>query len=263
MNKISILLVLILATISPASIYAEDKSATDKDNTRVLTEDELESKIGRFGEAEEVPEDFEFNSAEVKLWMTDHFSSVTEPVSMYYEFERSGSYDPGFVDSVYLKVKKLNEDGTKNVQLDFLTGEKKQVVRPENVTEITGNPILGIFLQGDVQNMQQLTEGHYRHFIKMIKVALREVATVEPVTFSFDGKDYSGEKITFSPYLNDTHRTEYERFAVKTYEFIFAEKLPGQLYQIKTTIPDIADPDAKKPLIQETVTLKGIKAYKS
>ena len=189
--------------------------------------------------------------------------TVTEPVSMFYEFERSGSYDPGFVDSVYLKVKQLNEDGTKNVQLDFLTGEKKQVVRPENVTGITGNPVLGIFLQGDVQNMQQLTDGHYRHFIKMIKVALREVATVEPVTVSFDGKDYSGEKIMFSPYLNDTHRTEYERFAVKSYEFIFAEKLPGQLYQIKTTFPDITDSEAKKPLIQETVTLKGIKAYKS
>lgn len=262
MNKLIAMIVASFLSISSMLVYAEE-DMNDSDNRKILSEEELDSKIGRFGEVDEIPEDFKFNPAEEKLWMTDHFSSVTKPVSMYYEFERSGSYDPGFIDSVYLKVKELNEDGTKNVQLDFLTGEKKQVVRPENVTGIVGNPILGIFLQGDVQNMEMLTDGSYRHFIKMIKVALREVATVEPVTFNFEGQEYSGEKIIFEPYLNDTHRQEYERFAVKQYEFIFSEKLPGQLYQIKTRIPDIANPDAKKPLIQETITLKGVKAYKS
>jgi hypothetical protein len=131
------------------------------------------------------------------------------------------------------------------------------------VTNITGNPVLGVFLQGDVKNMQQLTEGHYRHFIKQIKVALREVATVEAITFNFNGKEYKGEKILFSPYLNDPHRSDFERYATKHYEFIFSDDIPGSLYQIKTIIPDISKPDSVQPLIQETITLKDVKAYKS
>ena len=203
MNRLTFAFMFSVFTLTSTLGFAEENEKA-AENTNILAEEELESKIGRYGEIEETPEDFEFNPAEVKLWMTDHFASVTKPVTMYYEFERSGSYDPGFVDSVYLKVLEFNEDGTKNTKLDFLSGEKKQAVRPENVEHITGNPILGIFLQGDVKNMQQLTDGSYRHFIKMIKVALREVAIVEPVTFSFDGKEYKGEKIFFEPYLNDT-----------------------------------------------------------
>ena len=72
MNKTISVLIFSLITFSSASLYAEEKVAAEQDNTRVLTEEELESKIGRFGEVEEIPEDFEFNPAEVKLWMTHY-----------------------------------------------------------------------------------------------------------------------------------------------------------------------------------------------
>jgi hypothetical protein len=105
--------------------FAEGADNTTDKEDNILTEEELDKHIGRYGDAEDIPEDFEFNPAEARLWLTDHFAMVKEPVSMYYEFERSGSYDTGFIDSVYLKVLKINDDGTKNVKLDFLSGEKK------------------------------------------------------------------------------------------------------------------------------------------
>ena len=223
-----------------------------------LSQEEIDSHIGRYGEAEEIPEDFQFNDAEILLWHGNHLENIKQPLSLYYEFVKSGSLEEGFSDSVYLKILELNKDGTKNAMLDFFTAEKKQAVTPENVTNITGNPVLAIFMQGDVYEMNRLTEGHWRHFQKSIKVSLREDAVVVPVTFSFNGKEYKGEKISFSPYLNDPHRRDFEKYADKTYEFIFSDDIPGSIYQIKTVIPDTSKESAV-PLLIETLTLIDVK----
>lgn len=226
---------------------------------RELSQEEIDAHIGRMGEVEEIPEGFQFSDAENKLWFSDHLKNIKKPMRLYYEFVKTGSYEEGFSDAVYLDIVKLNDDGTKNAVLDFFTDERKQVVSPDNVTNITGNPILGIFMQGDVYEMNRLTEGHWRHFQKMIKIALRETATVEPVNFQFNGKEYKGEKISFSPYLNDPHRRDFEKFADKNYEFIFSDAIPGSLYQIRTVIPNGRNTD-KEPLIEEVVTLAEVKS---
>lgn len=217
-----------------------------------MTQEEIEAHIGRMGEVEEVPEDFEFSPAETKLWFTDHLANINKPGRLYYEFEKSGSYEDGFSDSVFLDILELNEDGSKNAYLDFFSADRKQPISPDNVTNIRGNPVLGVFMQGDIYEMNRLTEGHWRHFQKMIKIALRESASVEPVSFEFNGKQVDGEKVIFSPYLNDPHRKDFEKFADKRYEIIFSEEIPGKLFQIKTVIPGKTD---EEPLIQEKLTL--------
>lgn len=220
---------------------------------REMTEEEVEDSIGRMGEVEPIPEDFEFNEAENKLWLDDHLSNIKKPVRLYYEFEKSGTYEEGFSDSVYLDIIEINEDGTKNADLDFFSAERKQEVSPQNVTNIRGNPILAVYMQGDIYEMNRLTEGHWRYFQKRIKIAMREVATVESVKFQFNGEEVNGEKIVFSPYINDPHRSDFEKFADKRYEFILSDEIPGKLYRIKTIVPGKSTDD--KPLIQEELKL--------
>ena len=219
---------------------------------REMTEEELEKSIGRMGEVEPIPEDFEFNEAEKKLWLDDHLANIEKPVRLYYEFEKSGSYEEGFSDSIYLNIMEINEDGSKNADLDFFTAERKQEISPQNVTNIRGNPILAVYMQGDIYEMNRLTDGHWRYFQKRIKMAMRNKAVVEPVTFRFKGEEVKGEKIVFSPYLDDPHRSDFEKFADKRYEFILSDEIPGKLYQIKTVIPDKS---AQEPLIEEKLQL--------
>ena len=245
-NIKSTLLLTLLIAFSQYSI-AEDNVNNNISSTELqlpvgkgveLTKDELDKHVGRYGEVEEIPEDFQYNNAEVVLWLSDHLANIDQPLSLYYEFVKSGTFEDGFTDSVYLKVLELNDDGTKNTMLDFFTAERKQAVSPDNTTHIRGNPVVGIYMQGDVYEMNRLTEGHWKHFQKQIKVALRNDAVVEPTTFNFNGKEYKGEKVYFSPYLNDPHRRDFEKFAQKYYEFIFSDEIPGSLYQITTIIPD-------------------------
>jgi len=226
-----------------------------------LTEDEIKASIGRYGEVDEIPEDFEFATAENKLWLDNHLGNITQPTSLHYEFEKSGSYEDGFIDSVYLKVVELNEDGSKNTLLDFFTAERKQRIPEGNTTNIRGNPVLGIYMNGDVFDMARITGGkpdRYRYFLKQIKVALRESAKVESTTFSYNGKEYQGEKIFFTPYIEDPHRRDFEKFADKYYEVVISDDIPGKLYRITTIIPDTSSETAE-PLIVETLKLIDVK----
>ena len=127
--------------------------------------------------------------------------------------------------------------------------------RRDNLVGITGNPVLVVYMQGDVYEMNRLTNGSWRYFQRRIKSAFAEGAKIEPVTFEYGGTEMTGEKISITPYLNDPRRRQFAQFAPKIYEFILSEQVPGKLYQIKTVIP-AGSPDSE-PLMEETLTLQN------
>ena len=215
------------------------------------------AEIGRMGEPAAInPDEFQFSEAESRLWLDNHLDNINKPVRIYYEFLKGGSYEEGFSDSVYLDILKINEDGSKDASLQFFSADRQQTAKPDNLTNIQGNPVLGIYMQGDVYEMNRLTSGSWRYFQRQIKLAFSKSATVEPVTFEFNGKEIKGEKISITPYIHDPHRQQFMQFADKRYEFILSHDVPGTLYQIKTVVPDNTAPD-KDPLIIETLTFKS------
>lgn len=213
--------------------------------------------IGRMGESAVVDVDeFDFSPAERKIWLNDHLHNVISPARLYYEFVKEGTFEEGFEDSVYLDIIEINKDGSKNAHMDFFTAERKQNANRDNLTNITGNPVIGIYMQGDVLEMNRLTDGHWRYFQKRIKQAFSESADISPVKIDFNGKVVEGEKITIKPYVRDPRRKDFRRFADKVYEFTFSSEIPGSLYQIKTVIPDNSGED-REALIVETLTLRN------
>jgi len=247
---LALFLVLLLGNSLP--VIADDKA----------TDEEMNAKIGRMGESIVVdPETFKFSPAESMLWMDDHLKNISSPSRLYYEFEKKGSYEDGFEDSVFLEIIHVNDDGTKNTSLEFFTEERNQVIpNADLLRNLKGNPILGIYLQGDVYEMDRMTKGNWRYFHQRIKLALTDDhATIEPVNIDYDGKTLSGEKITITPYVSDPRRSQFEEFADKRYEFTLSKDIPGTLYQIKTVVPDHAHP-TNGPLIEETLTLKEVKS---
>lgn len=217
--------------------------------------------IGRMGDSAAVdPDEFSFSEAESSLWLSDHLKNIQRPGRLYYEFIKAGSFEQGFTDAVYLDILKLNGDGTKNVDLHFFTGEREQPFSPDNVTEIRGNPVVGLYLRGDVHDMNRLTNGNWRHFQRRIKLSLAEGAAVEAVSIEFDGKMVDAKRFTITPYVTDPHMRQFQKFAGKRYEFTLSEKVPGTLYEIRTVIPGTAE--EHEPLIEERLTLKQVE-YRS
>lgn len=220
--------------------------------------DEMKPQIGSIEDSGRVdPDEFEFSNAESKLWMDKHLLNIEQPARLHYEFEKTGSYEDGFVDDVYLDIVKINEDNTRNAMLDFFSAEQKQKVSPSNVMNITGNPVIGIYLQGDVYEMNRLTDGHWKYFMREIKLAIADSNESESIVIEFNDEQYQGEKITLNPFYNTKNKERLKEFADKRYEFIVSDTIPGKLYQIKTVINDAENPEV--PLMQETLTLRNIK----
>ncbi|MBI4696604.1 MAG: hypothetical protein HY749_21555 [Gammaproteobacteria bacterium] len=202
-------------------------------------------------------EPVKFSEAENLLWMTDQLRSVRAPMVIKYAFEKTGSYEDGFKDSVEFRVKELKADGTKSATLNFFSGERHFPVPDSDSTTV--NPVLGVFFQGDVYEMNRLTDDkggareRWRYFQRRIKFALAEAATVKPVTVEFEGRKIQAKEVVIQPYTKDPHRELFKRFADKTYTVTVADELPGYLYRIQTLVPG-EKPDAP-PLIQETLQL--------
>jgi len=239
-------LLLVVFLSSPLSAVAKETA-----------KEEMKPHIGSINDSGMVdPDEYEFSNAENKLWMDKHLLNIEQPARLHYEFIKTGSYEEGFIDDVYLDIIKINEDGTRNTALQFFTEERRQKVSPSNVKNITGNPVIGIYMQGDVYEMSRLTEGGWKYFHRQIKLAIADNNESEPVTIELDGKEYQGEKITLYPFERISKKSRLKEFSDKRYEFIMSEEIPGKLYQIWTVINDPEDPSV--PLMEEKLTLINV-----
>ena len=212
---------------------------------------------GWVGAADDPEDPVTFSEAETRLWMTDQLKSIEQPVTLTYAFEKSGSLEPGFKDSVTFNVTGVNTDGSKAASLQFFTGERNFPVPP--VESTTVNPILKVYLQGDVYEMNRLTDPdgsareRWRYFQRRIKFALSDGASVEPKNFVFDGKEWSGYEVVFRPYINDPRRELFEQLAGKEYRFQISDELPGYVFRIETSVPGAGE--SAEPLLRETLQL--------
>lgn len=243
---IKYLVLLLVLSLNPYLVLAEE-----------VVEKEMKPQIGSMDDTGMVdPDEFKFSNAENKLWMDKHLLNIEQPARLHYEFVKTGSYEDGFIDDVYLDIIEINEDSTRNARLEFFTEERSQKVSPSNVQKITGNPVIGIYMQGDVYEMSRLTEGGWKYFHKMIKLAIADNNESEPVIIQFGGKEYPGEKITLYPFEKIDQKDRLKEFSDKRYEFIMSEEIPGKLYQILTVINDIENPSV--PLLEEKLTLINV-----
>lgn len=203
-----------------------------------------------------------FSDAETRMWMTDQLHSVSRPLSLHYEFHKSGSFEAelNFDDQVVLVINKINADGSKNGTLRFFTGA--HTFPAPAMENTTVNPILGHYLYGDVLQMNRLTDPEaqaherWRYFQRAIKFALADTAAVKATSFAFDGRRWQGYEISFVPYRRDPKRNLFEKFADKRYTVVVSDDLPGYLYRIETIIPG---ENPTQPLIREVLQLIAVK----
>ena len=197
----------------------------------------------------------DLSPANQALFTTDHLASIKEPAVLVYDFQRTGTYEPSFTDTVEAEITGLEPDGGKDMKFHFLSGANHVEFR--DFYDFVGNPIFMLFLERDVREMGRLTHGHQLYYRTRIRNALAGSATVTPITFQFDGKKVSGTQISVMPYADDPKNVDYPRFAKKKYTFILSKEVPGGFYKIDTYTPD---PLSDKPLVAETLTFHDMHA---
>lgn len=206
--------------------------------------------------AEDAPTDF--SPAERALFMTDRFSKLRPPMTLRYEFRRSGSLEPGFDDKASIALTALPNGRCCVATGDFLSGEHAVALPP--VEGATGNPVMLYFLERDVREMERLTKGKQAYFRKRIRMAIYRGAQQRAVTLRYRGKDVAGQEFTITPYLDDPNRGRFEKLSNKRYVFTLSDAVPGAVYAIRALIADASKGADAPPLIAEELLIDGAEA---
>ena len=198
-------------------------------------------------------EDTAISVANRLLFATDHLKNLATDGNLVYDFKQSGSQETPIMDTITLKL--TSQDKHRQAQVLYLSGEQ-QLWTP-TFDDPDGNPILLLFLQHDITEMQRINGGQWRHFQKYIKLALEQSAKVENVNFDYAGQTRHGQKIGIAPYVNDPDKDRFanKAYGHKTYEFIVSSEVPGGLYRISTWVPTAAD-KTSQPLSRQELVLR-------
>ncbi len=198
--------------------------------------------------------DDRYSDAEKLIFETDHLKKITKPAKLHYSFVKGGSLEQSFQDNVDISVDKIMPDGGKNITAQFLSGPNKITFPPTE--EARSNPVLLYFLERDIREMQRLTGGKLPYFKRRIQIALADHAEVRPVTIVYDGKEVNGKEIKITPYVNDELKARFGKHVGKYYLFTLSDKIPGEVYQLRSVTPDIQSggSSGEHPLIEETLT---------
>lgn len=199
----------------------------------------------------------EISEAEKILWMGDQLKSIDKPMTLKYDFKKSGSFEEGFADTVKLHIQEILPDGMKNAEVDFFSGQHHMPTPTMN--SINGNVLLALFLQGDILEMHRVTDIGSRYFQQKIKYALATSAKISDTEIEFNGTKVPGKNISITPYADDPKAEtseKYHKFKDKAYTFTISEGIPGYLYEIHTSVPALQDAvDQSQPLNDEVLRL--------
>ncbi|GHB01553.1 hypothetical protein [Modicisalibacter luteus] len=198
-------------------------------------------------EAADEKEAASFSPANQLLFLDDHLTDVEYPARYHYRFSSTGTAD-SFNDTIVMDTHN-NDDQTKQVHVEYFSGDRQRHI--PDIASAKGNPIIMLFLQRDVSEMSSRTGGNWRYFQKQIKLALENAARIEPVTLRYNGSDVAGQRITLQPFADErTHRNEMAAYLDKTYSFLLAEAIPGDVYEMQTTLPAN---DGGQPVVEHLI----------
>jgi hypothetical protein len=201
----------------------------------------------------QAPDTRPLSAAQTALFETPHLKAIEHPETLEYRFERTG-IEP-FSDTVAVHITEIHPDGTKLVSFDFLTGEHHMVY--PGVDNFTGNPLLMIFLEHDVQEMRQQIGVAATYFRNRVRDAFVDRATIADSTIEIGGKTVPARRITLKPFADDRRLEHLPAVQGKTYSFVLSDQIPGQFQALTVETP--ADPETKAPAWSEQITFAGEK----
>ena len=127
-----------------------------------------------------------------------------------YKFVRKPSNEKmlgaGFTDDITVKIESDGAPGKKNVLVQMYSGDRAR--EPQRITDMDGNPMLVVFLDGAVSHFRQLAGGDSAYLKGMFSKYLGNGATIAPVKITYKGQEVDGYQVTATPFANDPARAK-------------------------------------------------------
>ena len=191
------------------------------------------------------------------LFETPYLARVASGTTLTYRFAHAVSDEaklgPSFEDVIDLKLLPGRAQDERTAVVSYFSGERHRAAGP--FPDMTGNPVVMLFLEQDVLTMSRVLHGNPRYIRNRLRSMLSDGASVAPARVPLDGREVEGWRISLRPFAEDENRDKFHEFAAKRYEFLVADAVPGGIYEMRTITPQ-AD-GAAPALVEERLTFAG------
>ncbi len=165
-----------------------------------------------------------------------HLKNVTKPGTLNYRYQKESFIDGAREDTISMKVTNIRNTGRKDTSFEFFTGPHNRPYQDRNNQQ--GNGVFVLFLEFDIRELDRLTGGDWSYFQRKIRWALAKGAVKKEVDIDYEGNTVKGTQYTIQPFINDPKKNRYDLYANKYYIFTMSEDIPGEVYQVRTIVPD-------------------------
>ena len=124
--------------------------------------------------------------------------------------------------------------GERNVRVEMFSAERRKAAGP--FEGMTGNPVLSLFLENNIQQLSALLHGNPRYLKNAIRRALR---TAPSTPDQIDGQKQAW-RVEVAPFKDDPQKDRMNGLETLTYVFRVAPDLPGAVYEIDISARDPA-----------------------
>ena len=190
------------------------------------------------------------------LFDSAHLDNIDQPGVLTYEYEKESVIDDSREDTIKVSVSNIRNTGRRDLAFEFFTGKHK---RPyEAMENQRGNGVFVLFLEFDVHEMKRVTGGEWRYFQRKLRWSFAQGAQKKTVNIDYNGETVKGTQYIVRPYINDPKNKRYKLYAGKYYIFTLCESIPGEIYQVRTVVPDGDEWSEGEPtLVDESITFAG------
>ncbi|WP_454918670.1 hypothetical protein [Xanthobacter sediminis] len=178
-------------------------------------------------------------SAATLLFETPQLEATRPGHALTYLYTRKVSdpeLGPSFDDTIKLEVEPASTSapaGARTLKVDFFSAARHRAAGP--FEDITGNPVLILFLENHLADLSGKLLGNPRYFKTAIRAALRDKAEVTRTSFTVGGRIYGGWRVKVQPFAGDPNARKMRGLDTLTYEFDVAPELPGEIVRMTIT----------------------------
>jgi len=190
--------------------------------------------------------------AQTLLFDTPHLKNIMHAEKLRYAFSQTGP--AAFDDTIILSVKHVNEDGTKSVTFDYLTGDHRQVF-PE-LDHFRGNPLIMLALEQNVDQLNAALGISKASLRNRIRDSFLTGATVEPTKVTVDGTALPGQVVTVTPFAHVDRFDKIPSLQARSYRITVAPDVPGGIAGIAIDTP--ADASLGAPAFSQKISFTGV-----
>ena len=186
------------------------------------------------------------NQAQVLIFMGDHLNNVSAGQTITYSFTSRANDQEEIKDEVRVKVTGMAEDGGRDLEFEFLSGERR--VPFPSAQGYKGNPVTIQFLERDVRDMALAAGGSSNYFRNRVRNAFID-PQIRNIQVPYRDTNISATEIVVTPFAQDQRaKEELSEIRNKSYRFIFSADVPGGLYMIHTAVPGETGPKLEEEL---------------